>query len=254
MVPDESPPALNPLGYPSDNFDLSNWSLQLPVNAHGEPSGTATEKTNLIGYKDSDYFYTGSDGAMVFVAPVQGARTSGSDYTRSELREMNGPREAAWTVAQGGTLTAELAVEGVPAESNGVPGGMVIGQVHGQADEMCRLYFDMGTVYLVDDHGGPNNAPAKFLLHDAAGQEPDIPVGERFDYVIRVASREMTVEVFVGNRLFKAVDPVSPVWDGDRMYFKAGVYNGVGEPSSGASTLGSGAGAVAFYRLAVSHP
>jgi len=34
------------------------------------------------------YFYTGSDGAMVFWAPVNGASTSGSQNPRSELREL----------------------------------------------------------------------------------------------------------------------------------------------------------------------
>jgi hypothetical protein len=244
----------DPSGYPSDNFDLTNWSLQLPVNSHGGPSGAAAEVTDLSGYTNPNYFHTGTDGAMVFVAPVIGARTSGSHYTRSELREMSGSRKAAWTIGQGGTMEAELSVERVPVTSDGAPGRIVIGQVHGQSQELCRLYFDKNTVYFVDDHAGPDSAPVEFHLYDPQGREPDISIGEKFDYSIQVGNKGLTVDVVADHTLYKAFDPISHVWDSDRFYFKAGVYNGVGAPGSGASTLGSGVGVAAFYFLAATHP
>ena len=246
-------PAPEPSGCPSDYFDLTNWMLQLPVDLNGGASGTAAEQKDLIGYENPDYFYATSDGAMVFIAPVVGATTADSHYTRSEMREMNGSQQAAWSLAQGGTMQAELAVEELPITSAGTPGKVVVGQVHGAEKELCRLYFDGHTVYFTDDQAGPKDTPATFLLHDAAGQQPSISLGEKFDYVIQVGSQGMTVELFAGDMLYKALDPISAAWSTDHFYFKAGVYNGVGAPGSGASTLGSGAGMAAFYRLVVTH-
>ena len=62
--------ALNSSVAPSGNFDLSNWKITLPVDAGGGFGGTAMEVKQLSGYQHSQYFYTSSDGAMTFVAPV----------------------------------------------------------------------------------------------------------------------------------------------------------------------------------------
>ena len=92
----------------SDNFDLENWKITLPVDSKGRTSGTAKEVKNLIGYEDSRFFYDAKDGAMVFKAGVDGATTSGSKYARTELREMEGSDRADWKLSEGGTLTATL--------------------------------------------------------------------------------------------------------------------------------------------------
>ncbi len=191
---------------------------------------------------------------MVFIAPVVGARTSNSEYTRSELREMNGSHQAAWSLAEGGTMTAEVAVQSVPIKADGTSGKVVVRQVHGKHQELCRLYFDGHTAYFVDDKAGPGNAPAMFFLRDAKGHEPSLSVGEKFDYSIQVGRHSMTVKAFTNNTIYEAFDPISPAWRADKFYFKAGVYNGVGAPGSGAATVGSGTGSVAFYQLVVHHP
>jgi len=51
---------------PSDQFDLENWKITLPVDSKNGHSGTAKEVKNLIDYEDSRFFYDASDGAMVF--------------------------------------------------------------------------------------------------------------------------------------------------------------------------------------------
>src|SRR5206468_4514274 len=86
--------ALNPSLPPSGNFDLSHWKLTLPVDSNGTNTGTAVEvqvSQMVAGYTNASYFYTASDGAMLFWCPVDGATTSGSSYPRSELREMLNP-------------------------------------------------------------------------------------------------------------------------------------------------------------------
>ncbi|MBB4000243.1 polysaccharide lyase family 7 protein [Aureimonas pseudogalii] len=126
----------------SDHFDLTNWKLTLPVDAGNGFGGTAVEVKKLVGY-EGNHFYDAADGAMVFRADVAGATTSGSKYARSELREMQGSDRAAWTLAEGGTMTATLKVDAVPVRSDGSEGRVVIGQIHGEDEELVRLYWEM---------------------------------------------------------------------------------------------------------------
>ena len=121
---------------------MTQWKITLPTDWKGTFSGAAAEVKNLIGYMNLKYFYTGSDGAMVFRAPVEGATTSGSRYARTELREMNGSERAAWTIEQGGIMNATLKVDQAPTLFNESKGRVVIGQVHGQNDELVRLYWE----------------------------------------------------------------------------------------------------------------
>src|ERR1039458_1202373 len=70
--------ALDPSKPPSGNFDLSHWKLQLPT-AGGVltcSGGSVDEEkpAQLAGFTNT-YFYTGSDGSMVFWAPINGATT-----------------------------------------------------------------------------------------------------------------------------------------------------------------------------------
>src|SRR5262245_51865276 len=127
----------------SDYFNLLNWKLTLPVDSDGGITGTAKEITSLLGY-ESQYFYDAPDGAMVFKAFAEGATTSGSSYARSELREMNGTAKAAWSLSQGGTMSATLKIDHMPVYDDGSPGRVVIGQIHGGSDELVRLYYQGG--------------------------------------------------------------------------------------------------------------
>src|SRR5205823_2339967 len=87
--------ALDPGLPPGGNFDLNLWKLQLPTSngVLTAASGSVDEITPAqleAGFTNA-YFYTGSDGSMVFWAPDNGARTGGSTHPRSELRELINP-------------------------------------------------------------------------------------------------------------------------------------------------------------------
>lgn len=237
---------------PSSVIDLRNWKLTLPVDSRGSSAGSAFEVKNLQDYADS-YFLVNSDGEVVFTASTDGATTSGSHYARSELREMNGSSLAAWTVQQGGTMVATLDVQQVPSKENGSPGRIVIGQIHGQDDELARLYYDNGTVYVVSDHAGPANKEVTFALVDAGGAKPQISLNETFSYLLKTEGHTLTVGVLADGQVYGASIPISSTWDTDRFYFKAGAYLGVGADGSGAGTEGSGIGEVAFHALKVEH-
>src|SRR5687768_16960187 len=173
---------------PGRNFNLSHWKITLPTDRNGTFSGTASEVKNLKGYVNTKYFYTGSDGAMVFKAPVEGSTTSGSRYARSELREMNGSERAAWTIDQGGSMKATLKVDQVPTLFNGTKGRVVVGQVHGQEDELVRLYWEKGTLYFVNDIAGATGRETKFALTNKAGSKPNVALNERFTYSFDVTN------------------------------------------------------------------
>ena len=119
----------------SDNFDLSSWYLTLPVDKAGKSSGKALTIKQLNGYEEPDFFFDTSDKAMVFRSPVKGARTSkNTKYTRTELRELINGKRAAWTLQQGGQMTATLKVDEVPSTKSGKKERLIVGQIHGKDD------------------------------------------------------------------------------------------------------------------------
>lgn len=207
---------LNPLLSPSDNFDLSSWKVQMPYNDDGEFVTTSSNDTSdqIEDYdlddncSDANYsngfqqlsdaanytgcenrfFYTGADGGIVMRAPVQGARTStGTSYTRTELREMlragdrsistNGsgdrPNGNNWAFSSApqtakddaggvdGHLKVTLAVNEVTTTGNDNQiGRFVMGQIHADDDEPIRLYYRKlpgnthGSIYLAHERSG----------------------------------------------------------------------------------------------------
>jgi hypothetical protein len=228
-------------------IDLTTWKLTLPVDKSGAFGGSATEVTSLQGYLHPLYFYTASDGALVFNAPADGATTSGSSYARSELREMSGGDKAAWTLQQGGVLTATLEVDQVPLKSDGSAGRVIVGQIHGQDDELVRLYWEKGTVYFMNDQAGAKNTETRFDFTAANGQAPDISLNEKFSYKIDAHGDNLLVNIYADGQTYTSSTRISDVWDTDSFYFKAGVYLGVNEGS------GTGSGQTSFYHLAVDH-
>jgi Ca2+-binding RTX toxin-like protein len=231
---------------PSGNFDLSNWKITLPVDSNDQFSGTAMEVKNLSGYQHSKYFYTAADGAMTFVAPVEGATTSGSSYARSELREMNGTANAAWNLQTGGFMSATLEVDAAP-NRDGAGGKIVVGQIHGQDDELVRLYWENGKLYFANDQAGSNNSETKFYFVNASGQQPDVSLDERFSYTINAKGDNLEVTVFADGQIYKSVSKINSVWQSDTFYFKAGAYLGANESN------GSGYGQTSFYALSFNH-
>ena len=244
-------PVLDPAKAPGENFALSTWYLTLPVDSSETFTGTAAMVNPIPAtYQQWPYFYTGSDGAAVFMAPTDGATTSGSHYPRSELRELNADGSlAAWTVAKGGSFSATLAVNELPVTSTGRQGRIVIGQIHGPKDELCRLYYDNGKLYFHDDKSGSTLVEKQYDLKSAAGATSQIPLNAQFSYSIRATSSTLTVTATYNGVAYSASEPISSFWPGLSLYFKAGDYVQVGLASSGAGTIGTGQGQVSFYRI-----
>ncbi len=229
------------------DFDLSNWKLTLPVDEDGDTDGTAIEIKLLEGYENDAFFYYADDGALVFKTSVDGATTKGSKYPRTELREMIDGERAAWTLDEGGTMTATLQVDAMPTKFDGASGRMVIGQIHGEDDELVRLYYEGGTVYFKNDQAGPDDKELRFELRNDSGETADIALNETFSYLIEARDNTLRVEVYADGETYSSVTPINSVWDSDTFYFKAGAYLNTNE------SQGTGYGQASFYGLDFSH-
>ncbi|WP_119307933.1 polysaccharide lyase family 7 protein [Cohaesibacter haloalkalitolerans] len=230
----------------SDNFDLSAWKLNLPVDAYGGTDGRAKTISNLDGY-ESEYFYDAKDGAMVMTASVDGATTGNARYARTELREKDGNDSAAWYLSEGGTMTATLRIDEAPVWDNGQDGKIVIGQVRGTVDELVRLYWDNGSVYYYSEHSGPDDKTLKFTFANADGNEPSISKGENFSYQIEVHGDQIKVVIYADGDVYTSETSITDHWTNEPLNFKAGCYLQLNE------AMGSGTGQVSFYGLDYSH-
>lgn len=167
---------------PSDNFDLLDWYLSIPVDK-GDGYATSIKEAELSASYEDEFFYTGADGGMVFYTTVKGVKTSeNTKYVRTELREMlrrgdtsksTSGTDNNWAFSSipsddqaafggiDGHLHATLAVNHVTTTTSKVAkvGRIVIGQIHAQNNEPIRLYY----------HKLPGNSKgAIYFAHEAS--------------------------------------------------------------------------------------
>ena len=145
-------------------------------------------------------------------------------------------------------MKATLKIDQAPTLFNGTKGRVVIGQVHGQDDELVRLYWEKGTLYFVNDIAGGTGWETKFALTSKSGSKPDVALNERFTYSIDVTADRVKVTVSADGQTYVATDKINQAWRADAFYFKAGAYLGANE------TQGTGYGQTSFYDLKFSHP
>jgi uncharacterized membrane protein len=223
---------LDPNATPGCNFDLSIWSLQLPIGQPGNPT-TITNTQLENGFTDA-YFFTGSDGAMDFFDPgVNCVTTQNSTHCRSELREVNPDgTDAVWPSSTTNTMSATVAV----TQDAGAP---VIGQIHldpaFSVKPLIELYYNY--------HGGGNIVAGVEIDPVNGGQNtttlaPDFPLGTKFTYEISYTHDVLTVTLNGTAHVLSVPSGVA----GHGGYFKAGDY---GQIATGAS--------VSIYSLKVTH-
>ena len=228
-------------------IDLTNWNYTAPVDKDGRFMGEAVE---VKAAPFPAYLIANPDGSLTFSVPVIGVTTSGSHYPRSELREMIKGKKAAWHIADGGKLTATLAINELPVpDDKSKHGRVVIGQIHGPSDELCRLYYDNGKLYFHDDKSGQSHHEVQFDLKNAAGKTSNIALNEKFTYSITVSKGILSVTALYAGMTYMASESISSFWPKKALYFKAGVYCQVGKPGSKAGTIGTGRATATFYEI-----
>lgn len=200
-----SPSSSTPDKVPSEILDITNWKLTLPTGSDEEP--IEIKQPALNNFQIDPWFIVNtSSKGIQFRAPVNGVTTGGSNYPRSELREMsnNGKTNASWS-SNSGTheMIIDEAIMHVPKDKPHV----VAGQIHDDSDDIIVVRLEYPNLYINVD--GKN----KFILDD------NYKLGKRF-----------TIQFIVNNdqtKMYynKSKDPVyilNKNYSG--AYFKAGVY------------------------------
>lgn len=220
--------------YPSQVFDLTNWKLTIPM---GEAKkATEIKQPELAKYILDPWFVVNPAGGIRFRAPVNAVTTSGSNYPRSELREMtdNGETNASWSSKSGiHTMTIDEAITAVPKTKRQV----VAGQIHDDADDIVVIRLDYPNLYVNLDGKNVYTLDSNYTL------------GKRFN-VKFVVSGGQTQIYYNGS-----TDPVFAfAKDYSSSYFKAGAYtqsNCSKEKSSDCNS--DNYGEVVIYNVKVTH-
>ena len=72
--------------FPAGRFDLSNWSITLPLDLDGNGVADRIGPAEIQTYSHPDFFYLDENDRMVFTSPNKATTSPNSTNTRSELR------------------------------------------------------------------------------------------------------------------------------------------------------------------------
>jgi hypothetical protein len=225
--------ALNPSLAPGQNFNLSNFELQLPFAASGSSSPETITQPQLQTYQDPGhkYFFTESgDGAMVmkeYGAPPNCVTTANSEHCRTELHELGSWSPTASTNRMNATLT-------VTEIDNG---SVVVGQIHIldsiSTKPAMELYYESNGDLKVgvesDTSEGASQGTPTTVGH--------VPVGTQFTYEIDYENGQLSVSINGSKTNLSQKNLNNP-----SSYFKAGCYN-----------QGTGTADVHFLALTITH-
>jgi hypothetical protein len=232
-------------------FDLSGFKLTLPVDRYGGTGGidgtqyaaVTLNSTQLVaGYADAS-FHADKQGRVVFTAPANGAVTtpgSGTDHTRSELREFH---RGAGSDADGywvgsGVLRAQCAVQAVAASATRA----FVGQVRSADFILALLAYRPATRDVAID---VYQSPVAGSAHASTVLATNVAPGDAIAYEFSVDHGALQVSVNGTTRSFT----VDAAWAATPVAFKLGAYHNA--PSTG--NAAGDATAVAFTRWNITH-
>jgi hypothetical protein len=139
---------------PSQVLDLTNWALQLPTGPQGDP--TIVDQPKLASFAQQPYFYSPDGSYVVFSAFVNGSHTSGSEYPRSELREMNGSADASWSNTVGKhVMTVKHAYTHLPAKRPEVVGAQILSS----SGPVLQVRLNNPNIVVYGPEGNPKIVP-----------------------------------------------------------------------------------------------
>jgi hypothetical protein len=220
--------------YPAQVLNLTNWEITLPVAKPDDPnSPLEVKQPSLATYSKSPYFVANSCSSVTFRAPVNGLTTPGSDYPRSELREMtnNGRDEESFSSAVGThRLTVTEAFTHLPQTKPHLVGAQVRG---GNAD-VTVFRLEGSNLYVTDG----NNSHYKLVTNNYV-------LGTRFEARFEISAG--VVRAYYNGTL-QATLP--RVFTGG--YFKAGAYTQANCANSSPCSSDN-YGSTTIYGLSVSH-
>jgi len=194
---------------PGSKFDLSKWNLQLPINQ------VQTIPPDQLDTYASKWFFLDANGKMVFTTITSGDHTSGSQFARSELREIFSSSDPNWSLSSKNgqhVLEATAQVTSCPT-SNKVT---TLGQIHtvdADIPIIVELQWKNGKVSVMySQKDSSDHKYQTFVFDDEVGSN-------LFHYKILVNNNKLTMTV---NGQSKTTDISG--WSGVKQYFKAGNY------------------------------
>jgi len=232
-TPTPTPPGSTP--YSILGSVISDFKITYPVDEDGNDSSNAddcddrntdaheqTDLTSAISSAYSDYFYVSGD-EVVFKAHVGGATTSGSNYPRSEFRQLVGGDDNYWSMEDYQYLEVRVRATHLPKIKPEV--SMV--QIHGHDDEPLRIEYrtDSQGLHVVQNE----NNTKTYVLDYELGQQLFITVTVNNGNITLYILNEDTNEDY--NATWESEDP--------KGYFKVGCYT---QSSNNLETCKSGEG------------
>jgi hypothetical protein len=219
---------------PADVLDLSSWKLTLPVGSDDDDA-EEIRQPDLESFTDDRFFTVTRGGTgVVFRAPAGGATTSGSDYPRSELREMDpgGTSEASWSSASGThVMTMKQAITALPRRKAEV----VAGQIHDADDDVVMVRLERQRLFVEADG------------EDVGVLDADYDLGTAF--TIEMKANADGIEISYDTADIDGAKTVRYGEVGQGYYFKAGCYT----QSNSSHDDDDAHGEVVVYALDVKH-
>jgi hypothetical protein len=237
---------------PSTHFALTGWKETLPVDAYGGMGGTnsiqfsAVDVTTISSGFSNPYFYLNGSNQIVFTAPSNGAVTSpgsGSDDTRSELRELytgtGHDSNSDWYVntdgGLGGTLTGSCVVTAVSVDAD----EGTFAQIHGQNNPFVLLiyrpaYNDV-EVQIETTSAATSGTRTELLTNVSLGDTLTYSINyygpsTSAAGTLKVSVNDVTKSTASGTQTFS----IDSSWSSQGQYFKLGAYsaaNHIGNPA-----------------------
>ena len=196
--------------YPSELINVQNWYLTLPIGLTSSP--ITIEQPKLATFSNAYFQPTIDSEAVSFISTVGGVHTSGSSYSRSELREMNptGLVQASWDIGRGvHTLTVVHSIQKVAAIKQSV----IVAQIH-DANQYVIIVQLYGTILYAKSQIVLPSGSNKFAILDN-----DYVLGTVF--TTRISVVDGMVRIYYNDM----VNPVGSIQlAGKGNYFKAGSY------------------------------
>ncbi len=224
-------PLVTPASTPASVLNLALWKITLPTDTVSTGKADEVLQPQLTSFSQEPYFFVAANKAGVaFRAPVGGVTTSGSNYPRSELREMagTGRQNASWSSTSGvHKMTIRQAITHLPA----VKADVVAGQIHDSNEDIIEIRLKKSTLYV--DRGGD----------DIGILDANYQLGAFFTVEISVSDGVISVS-------YNGSPKVSKAMSGSGWYFKAGCYT-QSNPTKGDAA--SDYGEVIISSLSVSH-
>jgi Alginate lyase len=186
--------------YPSQILNLTNWALMLPTGKVGKPEMVRV----LANYEHPAYFHANHfNSAVAFIANAGGVNSIGSQYARSELRELIDGVNAAWSMNEGThQMTATESIHVLPP----IRPQVVVAQIHDYDGGLLAVRLTANTLYVQTKVG-------KFIL------EPNYTLGTEF--TVRILAANSMIQVFYNDTSEPQVTVSST---SERNYFKIGAY------------------------------